>query len=101
MIPSAINLPAQTFYPTLPVVGQLLKKLVPLLFHYSKSQLTHSTPTVVFHCNSCSTGGRGRRAAGWYQDWLDAEGITTSKSVVLAGGWKAWVATYPDQVVKV
>lgn len=26
MIPSAINLPAQTFYPTLPVVGQLLKK---------------------------------------------------------------------------
>lgn len=26
MIPSAINLPAQTFYPTLPVMGELLKK---------------------------------------------------------------------------
>ncbi|BEJ11539.1 hypothetical protein CspHIS471_0109610 [Cutaneotrichosporon sp. HIS471] len=85
MIPGALNLPAQTLYPTLPTAGLLLKNI----------------PTVVFHCNSCSAGGRGQRSAAWYQDWLDAHGITSSKALVLQGGWKSWLAAFPDKVIKV
>jgi arsenical-resistance protein 2 len=54
----------------------------------------------VFHCNSCSPGGRGPRAAAWYQDWLDSNGIKTSQALVLTGGYKAWTAEYPDKLVK-
>ncbi|KLT40411.1 hypothetical protein CC85DRAFT_287513 [Cutaneotrichosporon oleaginosum] len=85
MIPGALNLPAQTLYPTLATSGQLLKNI----------------PKVVFHCNSCSAGGRGQRSAAWYQDWLDAQGVTSSQALVLKGGWKAWLAAFPDKVVKV
>lgn len=66
-----------------------------------RRSLTHSISTVVFHCNSCKAGGRGQRSAAWYQDWLDSEGISSSKALVLAGGWQAWAAAFPDKVVKV
>jgi len=62
--------------------------------------LTDSIPKVIFHCNSCKPGGRGPRTAAWYQDWLDAQGETGSKAYILEGGWKAWMAEYPDKVVK-
>lgn len=60
----------------------------------------YSIPTVVFHCNSCKPGGRGPRCASWYQDYLDENGIKTSRAVVLKGGYKAWMAEFPDRVVK-
>ncbi|KAK0459776.1 Rhodanese-like domain-containing protein [Desarmillaria tabescens] len=69
-IKGAINLPAHSFYPTLPLV--------------------------VFHCNSCKPGGRGPRTAGWYQDELDKQGVTGSRAVVLEGGIKGWVEKYGD-----
>ncbi|GAA5935899.1 hypothetical protein JCM3775_007357 [Rhodotorula graminis] len=76
----AINLPAHSFYPTLP-------SLVPILSRYR---------TVVFHCQS--SNGRGPRCAGWYQDALDEAGISrdTSKATVLTGGIKAWLERYGD-----
>ncbi|GAA5899190.1 hypothetical protein JCM6882_009279 [Rhodosporidiobolus microsporus] len=79
-IKGAINLPAHSFYPT-------LASLLPILSRY---------PSVIFHCQSSS--GRGPRCAGWYQDALDAAGISksTSKAVVLTGGIKAWVAKYGE-----
>ncbi|GAA5896714.1 hypothetical protein JCM8208_007065 [Rhodotorula glutinis] len=76
----AINLPAHSFYPTLP-------SLVPILRRYR---------TVVFHCQS--SNGRGPRCAGWYQDALDEAGVSPeeSKAVVLTGGVKAWIERYGD-----
>ncbi|GAA5843503.1 hypothetical protein JCM9279_000770 [Rhodotorula babjevae] len=79
-IRGAINLPAHSFYPTLP-------SLVPILSRYR---------TVVFHCQS--SNGRGPRCAGWYQDALDEAGISReeSKAIVLTGGIKAWIERYGD-----
>ncbi|WOO79894.1 uncharacterized protein LOC62_02G003407 [Vanrija pseudolonga] len=82
---AAINLPAHTLYQTLPVVGPLLQNI----------------PQVIFHCNSCKAGSRGERTAGWYQDYLDAQGITTSKAYVLEGGFKALKAETPEELKEV
>ncbi|GFZ45068.1 hypothetical protein JCM24511_02794 [Saitozyma sp. JCM 24511] len=70
--PAAINLPAQTFHQTLPVIYALL----------------HRVPTVIFHCGSSKE--RGPKCAGWYQDYLALKGCDTSKAYVLVGGIKAW-----------
>ncbi|TFY61638.1 hypothetical protein EVG20_g6980 [Dentipellis fragilis] len=77
-IRGAINLPAHSFYPTLPTLVHILSRY----------------PTVVFYCGS--SNGRGPRVAGWYQDALDAQGITTSRAVVLEGGIKAWVQKFGE-----
>ncbi|KAI5453592.1 hypothetical protein NCC49_005416 [Naganishia albida] len=73
--PAAVNLPAQSFYQTLPTAGRLLS----------------SVPRVIFHC--ASSNGRGPRCAGWYADWLAAEDIKGSTAYVLEGGIKAWLAS--------
>ncbi|CAE7129330.1 unnamed protein product [Rhizoctonia solani] len=80
VIKGAINLPAQSFYPTLPTIVALLSK----------------TPDVIFHCNSCTETGRGPRAAGWYASQLKQLGITTSKAWVLDGGIKRFEILYGD-----
>ncbi|KAL7422610.1 hypothetical protein Q5752_003258 [Cryptotrichosporon argae] len=80
--PSAINLPAQIFFQTLPAIYGLL----------------HRVPIVVFHCSS--SRGRGPRCAGWYQDALDARACTSSAAYVLTGGIVAWRRAYPDAVVE-
>lgn len=97
-----MNLPAHSFYPTLP-------GLVPILSRCARLQVpSHSAPflltkrsarsyrNVVFHCQSSS--GRGPRCAGWYQDALDRAGISReqSKAAVLTGGIKAWLAKHGD-----
>jgi arsenical-resistance protein 2 len=80
-IRGAVNLPAHSFYPTVESVANLL----------------YTIPLVIFHCNSCSEGGRGPRAAGWYVDELKRKGISGSKGVVLQGGVKLWVSEYGDE----
>ncbi|GAA6015361.1 hypothetical protein JCM10207_008962 [Rhodosporidiobolus poonsookiae] len=79
-IKGAINLPAHSFFPTLP-------SLLPLLTRY---------PSVIFHCQSSS--GRGPRCAGWFQDALDAAGVdqSVSRAVVLTGGIKGWVEAFGE-----
>ncbi|CAE6499461.1 unnamed protein product [Rhizoctonia solani] len=79
-IKGALNLPAQSFYPTLPTVTSLLSKI----------------PDVIFHCNSCTETGRGSRVAGWYADHLKQLGVTTSKSWILDGGIKRFEILYGD-----
>ncbi|KAJ7660044.1 Rhodanese-like domain-containing protein [Mycena rosella] len=79
-ISGCLNLPAHSFYPTLSTIVALLA----------------TVPVVVFHCNSCKPGGRGPRAAGWYQDAIDAKGSGTSLAVVLEGGIKAWVSAFGE-----
>ncbi|KAI0312890.1 hypothetical protein OF83DRAFT_600739 [Amylostereum chailletii] len=71
LIKGAINIPAQTFYQTLPTLLPILSRI----------------PKVIFHCQSSL--GRGSRCAGWYADALPAD--ATSESLVLEGGIKAWL----------
>ena len=79
-IRGAINLPAHSFFPTLP-------SLLPLLRTYKR---------VIFHCQSSS--GRGPRCAGWLQDALDAlpesDRGARPAVVVLKGGIKEWYGLY-------
>ncbi|KAK4331264.1 Rhodanese domain-containing protein [Rhodotorula toruloides] len=76
-IAGAINLPAQSFYQTLPA-------LLPLLTPYN---------TVIFHCSSSK--GRGPRCAGWYEDALEVAGLQNqSRGAVLTGGIVAWKEQY-------
>ncbi|KAI0075694.1 Rhodanese-like protein [Panus rudis PR-1116 ss-1] len=77
-IRTAINLPAQSFYQTLDTILPLLQ----------------NTPKVIFHCQSCTPGGRGRRVAAWYQDALNERGIKSSQALVLDGGIKNWIAQF-------
>jgi rhodanese-related sulfurtransferase len=69
---TAVNIPAQSFYPTrmtwLEVLGDI--------------------PVVIFYCSSSK--GRGPRCAGWYQDVLDETGNTSSRAFVLDGGITLW-----------
>ncbi|GAA5989456.1 hypothetical protein JCM10908_000481 [Rhodotorula pacifica] len=80
-IRGAINLPAHSFYQTLP-------SLLPILSQYR---------SVIFHCQSSS--GRGPRCAGWYQDALDEAGIKKeeSEAVVLTGGIKEWIKLFGEE----
>lgn len=68
-------------------------------FSRPDSRFLHSSiPEVIFHCSSSK--GRGPRCAAYYQDELDDKGIVTSQAFVLTGGIDAWVARYPDWVVR-
>lgn len=82
-IPMALNLPAQSFLPT-------LSSLLPILSTY---------PLVIFHCSS--SNGRGPRCAGHYQDRLNELEITSSRSAVLKGGIKGWLQEFgPENAIE-
>lgn len=85
MIPSALNLPAQTFHSTLPILTRALSHI----------------PILIFHCSS--SRGRGPRCAGWYADAIADQpgGELEQKVYVLQGGIVEWIEQYPDQVVSV
>jgi rhodanese-related sulfurtransferase len=80
MVRTAINIPAQSFYPTRLTWVELFGKI----------------PFVIFYCSS--SNGRGPRCAGWFQDALDENGDQIAKSFVLAGGIKGWVEAHLDLV---
>ncbi|KAH9978361.1 NAD(P)-binding protein [Russula compacta] len=70
--------PAQTFYDDLP---SFFKKF-------------GQTSKVIFYCGS--SNGRAPRCAGWYQDCLNDNGVTSSKAYVLEGGIKAWLSKFGE-----
>ncbi|GAP90864.1 putative arsenate reductase [Rosellinia necatrix] len=78
----AINLPAQSLYPTIPALYQLFKR----------AGIRH----VIWYCGS--SGGRGTRAAGWFNDHLEEHGDTSMKSAILRGGIKGWATAGEDFV---
>jgi arsenical-resistance protein 2 len=81
-VKGALNLPAHSFYATLPTITTLISHV----------------PLVIFHCNSCSPTGRGPRTAGWYAEELDRRGIPATQSTarVLDGGIKEFIRLYGD-----
>ncbi|EHA25716.1 hypothetical protein ASPNIDRAFT_43869 [Aspergillus niger ATCC 1015] len=73
-IRGSINLPAQTLYPMIPTIYSLL----------SQSPVKE----VVWYCGSSK--GRGVRAASWFADYIELQGETRLRSLVLEGGIKGW-----------
>jgi len=78
IVTTAVNIPAQSFYPTRSAWVQTLG----------------SIPIVIFYCSSSK--GRGPRCAGWFQDALDESGSKVSEAVVLAGGINRWVEQHHE-----
>lgn len=75
-IRGSLNLPAQSLYPTLSTLYNLVRAA--------------GVTDVVFYCGSC--GGRGTRAAGWFADYLADQGAESEvRSWKLEGGIKGWV----------
>ncbi|WEW59258.1 hypothetical protein PRK78_004727 [Emydomyces testavorans] len=74
-IAGSINLPAQSFYPSIPTVYAIFKQA--------------NVKKVIFYCGSSQ--GRGTRAGGWLADYLAEHGDTEMQSLVLEGGIKGWV----------
>jgi len=70
--------PAQSFYDDLP----------------SFFEQYRNKEKVVFYCSS--SRGRGPRCAGWYQDYLNETGTSTSTAYILQGGIKTWLDKYAD-----
>ncbi|KAK8074418.1 hypothetical protein PG997_009081 [Apiospora hydei] len=73
-IRGSINLPAQSLYPTIPRLYKLFKNA--------------GVKKAIWYCGS--SGGRGTRAAGWFQDYLDEKGDKEMESAILKGGIKGW-----------
>ncbi|KAJ7466439.1 S-adenosyl-L-methionine-dependent methyltransferase [Mycena latifolia] len=74
------HFPAQTFHNQLPA------------FHEQFS----GTGSVVFYCGS--SAGRAPRCAGWYQDFLAANGVQGPQVLILDGGFRRWAAEFPGEV---
>ncbi|BFZ55120.1 hypothetical protein PYCC9005_002159 [Savitreella phatthalungensis] len=78
----AINIPAQSFYLGIETWAKVF-----------------GDRTVIFHCASSSSGGRGWRCAAWYQDHLDGLNLGsgfTGQSALLTGGIKRWIELYGE-----
>ncbi|KAL3471939.1 Rhodanese-like domain-containing protein [Aspergillus californicus] len=76
-IAGSLNLPAQSLYYMLPTLLALVKSA--------------GVRDVGFYCGSSQ--GRGTRAAGWFADYLQDQGVAAEvKSWKLEGGIKGWVA---------
>ncbi|KAI9376083.1 Rhodanese-like domain-containing protein [Aspergillus egyptiacus] len=76
-IKGSLNLPAQSLHPTLPTLLALVRSA--------------GVRDVAFYCGSSM--GRGTRAAGWFADYLQDQGVSEDevKSWRLEGGIKGWV----------
>lgn len=102
MLPSAINLPAQTFHQTLPALVPILQRYVMavlLSIDLPGNRAEHSRYShVVFHCSSSQ--GRGPRCASWYQDALEAKEMKVN-AYVLSGGIKAYHGLYPQNLIAI
>ncbi|KAE8136344.1 Rhodanese-like domain-containing protein [Aspergillus pseudotamarii] len=79
-IRGSLNLPAQSLYPAIPTLYKLLA--------------ASKVKSVIWYCGS--SRGRGTRAGGWFADYLQDQGETNLKSLVLEGGIKGWVAAGPE-----
>ena len=79
-IPTAINLPAHSFYATR---------------HGVVAALGH-IPLLIFHCQSCGKPtSRGQLVAAYCQDAIeDAGRAGNTRAVYLEGGIKGWVSRF-------
>ncbi|KAI3339534.1 Rhodanese-like domain-containing protein [Ustulina deusta] len=81
-IRGAINLPAQSLFPTIPTLYQLFKNA--------------GIQYIIWYCGS--SAGRGTRTAAWFNDHIQEQGDNNMKSVILTGGIKGWAKAGKDFV---
>ncbi|KAM3515848.1 hypothetical protein MY11210_000619 [Beauveria gryllotalpidicola] len=77
-VATSINLPAQSFFQTRPVVYQLCKQ----------ADLAGSSV------------GRGTRSARWMQDYLTEVGETGMKAIIMTGGIKGWHKNFGGKLME-
>ncbi|KAK3669716.1 hypothetical protein LTR78_010399 [Recurvomyces mirabilis] len=77
-----INLPAQSLYPTIPAL-------------YALFQAAGVRQVICYCGSSCH---RGPRAAGWFADYVAAQGAPATESLVMTGGMQGWAAGGPEFV---
>ncbi|KAI0150542.1 Rhodanese-like domain-containing protein [Xylariaceae sp. FL1272] len=82
-IRGAVNLPAQTLYPSIPTLYALFKA--------AGGSGDLGNPDSDPRCQG-SRSSRGARAAGWFADYIQEKGDNEMQSVTLQGGIKGWVA---------
>ena len=92
-IKGSINLPAQSLYHSLPTLLALCQNAnIRTVIWYCGRLITTFllwlSLTFFRHPGSC--GGRGTRAAGWFQDLLDDRHVSGITSAILQGGVKGW-----------
>ncbi|KAF9225600.1 NAD(P)-binding protein [Gyrodon lividus] len=75
----SVQKPAQTFYDDLPKFYEEHK----------------GTKQVIFYCGS--SNGRGPRCAKWYQDYLNQQGNSQSRALIMAGGIRQWLSMFKEQ----
>ncbi|TKX22862.1 rhodanese-like domain-containing protein 3 [Elsinoe australis] len=73
-IHTSLNLPAQTLFHSLDTLASIC----------TNAQI----PLVIFYCGSSC--GRGPRAAGWFDDFLQDHKLINTRSIILEGGIKGW-----------
>ncbi|KAL7942071.1 Rhodanese-like domain-containing protein [Trichoderma barbatum] len=84
-IRGSINLPAQSLYPALPTIYNMIKSA--------------GICRVIWYCSS--SRGRGTRAACWFGDYLEEKGDESIQSLILFEGVKGWAkggAEYIDWI---
>ncbi|EHK18290.1 uncharacterized protein TRIVIDRAFT_47227 [Trichoderma virens Gv29-8] len=81
-IRGSINLPAQSLYPALPTVYNMIKAA--------------GICRVIWYCSS--SRGRGTRAACWFSDYLEEKGDESIQSLILLEGLKGWAKGGPEYV---
>ncbi|EEH41616.1 hypothetical protein PAAG_03179 [Paracoccidioides lutzii Pb01] len=87
-ISTSINLPAQSLYPSIPVLYTIFKKA--------------GIKMVIWYCGSSI--GRATRAGGLFADYIvekEGKGAQGIQSLVLEGGIKGWVGAGPEYVDRV
>ncbi|KAF3309149.1 hypothetical protein TWF173_011381 [Orbilia oligospora] len=82
-IRGSINIPAQSFYTTIPSWYALFKAA--------------GVKKAIWYCNS--SRGRGTRSALWFQDYIDDNNDAELKTMILVDGIKGW-ATSGDEYVE-
>ncbi|KAH6954452.1 Rhodanese-like domain-containing protein [Fusarium avenaceum] len=75
VIRGSINLPAQSLYPMIQTLYTLFESA--------------GVQKVIWYCSS--SRGRGPRAAGWFQDYINERGNGGMESVILSEGISGWV----------
>lgn len=104
-ISGSLNLPAQTVWYSLSTILALCEAAkINLVIWYCGMIIFMSTcikVTCKLTLHSGSSRGRGSRAAAWFRDYLQEQGKTHIRSVILEGGFKGWMASGEDFVQKV
>lgn len=99
-IRGSLNIPAQTLYHSLHTVLKLCVApgVKSVIFYCSERLSTVFPLRSVLIQPTDSSRGRGTRAAGWFDDLIQDEGVTSLRSLILLEGIEGWANAGPEYV---